>query len=86
MTKNIYPCTPYPESCLETNNNSSQLCETGYTGVLCQTCDHGFAKYGGQQCGPCYSKDYNYLIIAGIGIGCMILLAIYIKFFSLRFI
>ena len=80
LTKNIYPCAPFPDSCLGAfDNNTSQICDIGYIGPLCQTCDHNFAKYGGKQCGPCFSKGENYVVMIATFFGFMILLCVYIK-------
>ena len=79
MTKNIYDCAPFADSCLALNNDTFKICDIGYIGPLCQTCDQNFAKYGGSQCGPCFSKEKNYLIIIATFIGFIILLSIYIK-------
>jgi len=81
LTKNIYPCAPFPNSCLEINNNTHNICETGYIGPLCQTCDHNFAKYGGKLCGSCYSKEKNYILLIATFIAFLIILSIYIKSF-----
>jgi len=78
MTKNIYPCTPLPDSCLPLNDYT-EICESGYIGPLCQSCDHNFAKYGGKQCEPCFSTERNYVIIIFTFIGFIILLCLYIK-------
>ena len=81
FTKNIYYCAGFTGSCLALNNERDQICETGYVGPLCQTCDHHYAKYGGMQCGPCYSKEKNYVIMIMTFFGFTILLCIYIKFY-----
>ena len=79
MTKNIYPCEPYSVSCLPLSKNTHLICETGYIGPLCQTCDHGFAKYGGKKCGPCYNETENKAIIIVAVIGLFCFLAFYVK-------
>jgi len=79
LTKNIYSCTPYPGSCLLGDDDIYKICDTGYIGPLCQTCDHGFAKYGSNQCRPCLSQERNYFEIFGIAVGFTILLCLYIK-------
>jgi hypothetical protein len=82
VTKNIYPCAPFSDSCLALNNETYEaysICERGYIGPLCQTCDQNFAKYGGKECRVCFTKWTNYVIIIIIAFACTILLSIYIR-------
>jgi len=86
LTGNIYQCTPFAESCLELNNETYyDICEVGYVGPLCQTCNHNFSKYGGKECVACYSKENNYILLVAILIGFMLILSVYIKYFFFKF-
>ena len=76
----LYPSTPQTDVCIESQNNYLQICLPNYVGPLCQTCENGFSKSGGQQCMPCYSKQINYVLIIFLTTVLTIFVSLYIKY------
>ena len=75
----LYSCTPRSDSCLFSLPTPYTICENGYIGPLCQTCDAYHSKYVANACYTCYSEKVSYILFCLIALCFMIVLAIYIK-------
>ena len=79
LIKSFTKCLPYSDSCLETTYYGNKICDQGYIGPLCQTCNVNFAKFGGSQCSTCPNKKSNFVLVLFIGIAILLFLSLYIK-------
>lgn len=78
----IYKCLPYEYSCPASSVPMKTVCDVGFTGPLCQTCSKYYAKYGGANCLPCSSDSINYFLLFIQYFFYLVLLLIYLRFFS----
>ena len=79
LIKSFIKCLPYSDSCLETTDYGNKICDKGYIGTLCQTCNVNFAKFGASECSICPNKKTNFLLVLFIGIAILLFLSLYIK-------
>ena len=60
----IYVCDVF-DACLKGNeNNELGNCNTGYSGVLCKSCEIGYSRIANSVCTKCPSKKTNFLTLS----------------------
>ena len=79
--KVLTKCMPFSDSCLE----KSEICDKGYVGPLCQTCNLNFSKFGSTHCSHCPNPQINFVMTIIITLMIIIFLSFYIRFIIMKY-